>query len=104
MHPLETLKFSSKPVLALGAGVRGAEAYARYFANKHGIPIVVTWGARDLFHEAVGAFDTHGTKAANYAVQNCDWLLAIGTRLDTKSTGTPASWFAPKARRYMVDI
>jgi acetolactate synthase-1/2/3 large subunit len=102
--PLWNLHFAERPVIVFGAGVRGAEKEARDFARLLGLPILVTWGARDLFPEAIGAFGTHGVKAANLAVQDCDWFLSVGTRLDTKSTGTPVSWFAPKARRWMVDI
>jgi len=52
----------------------------------------------------VGGFGTHGTRAANFAVQNADWILSVGSRLDSKATGTPRSYFARSARVFMVDI
>jgi acetolactate synthase-1/2/3 large subunit len=52
----------------------------------------------------IGTWGTHGIRAANFAVQNADLVVAIGTRLDTKATGSPASSFAPKAELVMVDI
>lgn len=76
-------------------------------ARSFGVPVACTWGAIDLINHndplAVGGFGTHGTRSANLAIQNADILLCLGTRLDTKATGTP-SGFAPKARIVMVDI
>ena len=73
-----------------------------------GIPMALTWAARDLFESAdslvVGGFGTHGTRPANYAVQNADLIISVGSRLDTKATGTPPSSFAREAKRVMVDI
>ena len=72
------------------------------------IPVATTWGACDLLSTShplnIGGFGTHGTRAANFCVQNADYLLCIGTRLDTKATGTPAASFARAAHIVMVDI
>ena len=68
---------------------------------------MTTWGAQDIFaehHNWAGSFGTSGVRAANFAVQNADLIIAVGTRLDTKATGMPASSFAPKAEIVMVDI
>jgi acetolactate synthase-1/2/3 large subunit len=69
--------------------------------------VACTWAALDLVHYDdqlhVGGFGTHGTRAANLAVQNSDLLIVLGCRLDTKATGTPSE-FAPKAKIVMVDI
>jgi len=99
-----------RPVLVLGAGIHQghAEREARELAGLLQIPVCLTWGAADLLPESnplrIGTFGTHGTRAANFAVQNADYLLCIGTRLDTKATGTPAKWFAREAHIVMVDI
>jgi acetolactate synthase-1/2/3 large subunit len=72
-----------------------------------GIPCVTTWGALDRFADyplCFGGFGTHGVRAANFIVQNSDYIITVGTRLDTKATGSPASAFAPKAKLVMVDI
>lgn len=103
LEPLEELDHAKRPLIAFGAGVRGSQLAARIFATNLGIPIVTTWGAKDMFPESIGTFGTHGVRAANLAIQNCDWLLTIGTRLDTKATGN-LSMFAPRANRWMVDI
>lgn len=101
---LRELIHAKRPVLIFGAGVRKSADEAREVAKALGIPVCPTWGARDLFPACVGSFGTHGVKAANYAVQNADYILCIGSRLDTKATGSPASSFAPNARIVMVDI
>jgi len=76
-------------------------------ARSLGVPVATTWGAIDLINHddplAVGGFGTHGTRAANFAIQNADLLLGIGCRFDTKATGTP-SQFARAAEIVMVDI
>lgn len=98
-----------RPVVALGWGVHlaGARQEAREMITRLGIPCVTTWGAADIMagHPLyIGTWGTHGVRAANFAVQNADLVIAIGTRLDTKATGSPASSFAPKANLIMVDI
>ena len=98
-----------RPVIALGWGVHlaGARQEAKEMITRLGIPCVTTWGAADIMagHQLyVGTWGTHGVRAANFAVQNADLVIAIGTRLDTKATGSPASSFAPKANLIMVDI
>lgn len=100
----------NRPVLIFGAGIHlaNAEKEALELVERLGIPVCLTWGAADLLPEnspyRIGTFGTHGNRAANFAVQNADFLLCIGTRLDTKATGTPAKWFAREAKIVMVDI
>lgn len=123
------LRAAERPVLIFGAGVRlaGAGALAREVARVTRVPVAVTWGARDLFppeqspvkiadagggsvllaqpgYLCVGGFGTHGTRAANFAVQNADWILSVGSRLDSKATGTPREYFARGADIFMADI
>lgn len=96
---------AKRPVLIIGAGMRHAEKEAVAFAAASGIPVLPTWAAADiLIPHRVGTFGTHGTKYANMAVQNADYVLSVGSRLDTKATGSPASSFAPHAEIVMVDI
>lgn len=99
-----------RPVLVFGAGIRlsGAVDHAIAFARAAGIPVAPTWGGLDILpHDDplfIGSFGTHGTRFGNFAVQNSDLILSVGSRLDSKSTGSPPSTFAPRARRIMVDI
>lgn len=104
------LKNAKRPILIFGWGIHlaKAEKEAVAFAHRLGIPAICTWGAADLFkHDDplyIGTFGTHGTRPANWALQNADVVISVGSRLDTKATGSPASDFAKKAIVYMVDV
>jgi acetolactate synthase-1/2/3 large subunit len=107
---LEAIRNARRPMLVYGWGIHlaKAEAEARDLARVLGIPVALTWAALDIFaHDdplAVGGFGTHGVRYANFAVQNADLILSIGSRLDTKATGSPPSTFAREAKLIMVDI
>ncbi len=92
-----------RPLIYAGGGVVLANATAelRAFSELFGIPVVTTL-------MGIGAVDTtaplsmrmlgmHGTVFANYAVQDCDFLIALGARFDDRVAGNPAK-FAPRAR------
>jgi acetolactate synthase-1/2/3 large subunit len=85
-----------------------AEAEALSLVQKLGFPVVPTWGIIDLLPSnespVVGPFGLHGTRYGNFAVQNADLILAVGTRLDTHETGSPLSSFAREAKKIIVDI
>lgn len=104
------LRTAKRPVLVLGWGIHLAsiEDEVRRLVDVLEIPVVMTWAARDLLpadHPCnAGGFGTHGVRAANFTVQNADFVLSIGSRLDSKATGSPPSSFAREARIAMVDI
>lgn len=101
---------AKRPVIIVGAGVRlaGAESLIGELVRRLCVPVAPTWAALDMFPFdeplLIGSFGTHGNRAANFAVQNADLILTIGSRLDTKATGTPENTFAPNAVKFMVDI
>ncbi|HEX7447777.1 MAG TPA: thiamine pyrophosphate-binding protein [Pirellulales bacterium] len=101
---------ASRPVVVLGWGVRlaGAGELARQVIERLGVPVAPTWALADLFESdhplRIGTFGTHGTRHANFALQNSDLILSIGSRLDTKATGSPPSTFAREARKIVVDV
>jgi acetolactate synthase I/II/III large subunit len=107
---LEVLRGAKRPVVVLGWGVHLAHAEddTRSLVRLLNAPVAMTWAALDLLPGddplAVGGFGTHGVRYANFAVQNADAVLSIGSRLDTKATGTPPSTFAREAKVMMVDI
>jgi acetolactate synthase I/II/III large subunit len=107
---IEAVQAARRPVLVYGWGVHLAKAEneARELARILGVPVAMTWAALDLLPNddplAIGGFGTHGTRFANFAVQNADLIIAIGSRLDTKATGSPASSFAREAKLFMLDI
>ena len=107
---VELLKESRRPVMVLGWGIRlaGAEREALALVEKLGIPVVLTWAVADLMRSdhslRIGTFGTHGTRYANFAVQNADLVVAVGSRLDSKATGSPINTFAREAKKVVVDI
>ncbi|MGH8193542.1 MAG: biosynthetic-type acetolactate synthase large subunit, partial [Woeseiaceae bacterium] len=94
---------AERPLIYAGGGVINGNASMamRQFAGAFGIPVATTL-------MALGASDTtdplslhmlgmHGTAFANYAVEDCDFVIAIGARFDDRVAGDPAR-FAPNAR------
>lgn len=107
---LEMLKGSKRPVIIAGWGIHLSNTQNKFidFAESLNIPVALTWGAPDLItheHELyIGTFGTHGMRHASFAVQNADLIFSLGSRLDTKSTGSPISSFARGAKKIMLDI
>lgn len=107
---LAAIRKAERPVLIVGWGVHlsRAEEDLRRVAAAFGIPVASTWAATDIMPASdplcIGGFGTHGTRHANFAVQNADLVIAVGSRLDTKATGTPPSSFAREAFLVMQDI
>ena len=107
---LNLLKWSARPVLVLGAGVRYAPNQLKYieFLETLGIPVLLTWGAYDLIahdHKLfAGGFGVTSGRSGNFVIQNADLILAIGTRFDSHEIGSDPKKFATKARRIVVDL
>jgi acetolactate synthase I/II/III large subunit len=107
---VDLIKNAQRPILILGWGIRLAKAEKEIlgFVERTGFPVVPTWAVADILPsdhpQYVGTFGTHGTRYANFAVQNADLILSIGSRLDTKATGSPITTFARGAKKIVVDI
>jgi acetolactate synthase-1/2/3 large subunit len=97
------LEASRRPLIYAGGGVINGDAAdeLRRFADHFGIPVTTTL-------MGIGAVDTrqplslhmlgmHGLASANYAVEDCDFLIAVGARFDDRVAGVPDK-FAPKTR------
>ncbi|MFQ1862360.1 acetolactate synthase 2 catalytic subunit [Aeromonas veronii] len=103
------LAAAKRPVLYVGGGVgmANAEQQLRDFAAATGMPAVTTLkgiGALDPDSPVyLGMLGMHGTKAANYAVQQCDLLLVVGARFDDRVTGKLEE-FAPEAKVIHLDV
>jgi acetolactate synthase I/II/III large subunit len=94
---------SQRPLIYAGGGViNGSAAQAlREFSATYNIPVVTTLmgiGAVDTQHPlSMRMLGMHGAAFANYAVDDCDCLLALGARFDDRVAGNPAK-FAGKAK------
>jgi acetolactate synthase-1/2/3 large subunit len=104
------LNRAERPMLLIGNGVRlsRAKREMEQLIRVLDIPIEVTWLAIDLVSDEdplyVGRPGTIAQRGANFAIQNCDFLLSIGCRLDRIVTGYAPERFARAARKVMVDI
>jgi len=98
------LREAKRPLLYAGGGVINGEAATALttFATDFGIPVVTTLmgiGAFDTMHPlAMRMLGMHGAAFANYAVEDCDMLIAVGARFDDRVAGVPAK-FAPRAKK-----
>ncbi len=106
---LDLIAEAERPLVYAGGGVilSGASAELREFIETAAIPVTTTLmglGAIPGDHPLnLGMLGMHGTAAANFAVTECDLLVAIGVRFDDRVTGKIEA-FAPNARIIHIDI
>ncbi|ARU31485.1 acetolactate synthase [Sulfuriferula sp. AH1] len=107
---LDLLNHAERPLILAGHGIRlsGAADKFRRLYETLDIPVVTTWNAMDLIPHAhplcVGKPGVVALRAPNFAVQNCDLLIAIGCRLDNVVTAYSPQNFARAAKKVVIDI
>ena len=107
---LETIQHAVRPVLVLGGGLKTpfVGAVLQECIEKLGIPVLVSWAGLDIIAAdhplRIGTFGVYGPRVGNFAVQNADLVVALGTRLSQNLTGGILSSFARVADIVMVDI
>jgi len=100
---------AERPVIYAGGGIRYANAHQELFelAMRLNAPVTTTLMGMGCFPEdnplSLGMLGMHGTKYANFAMQDADLILAVGARFDDRVTGSIAT-FAPKAKIIHIDI
>jgi acetolactate synthase-1/2/3 large subunit len=103
---------AERPLIYAGGGVINGNATKplRHFANEYGIPGATTLmalGVGNTQHPlAMHMLGMHGIASANYAVEDCDFLIAVGARFDDRVAGNP-ELFARNAKniaQFDVDI
>src|SRR5688572_18157656 len=105
----ELINKSERPVLYVGGGaiIAGAHDALKKVAEKGNIPVTTTLLGLGAFDEhsplSMYMLGMHGSAFANYAVQECDCLIAVGARFDDRVTGNLAT-FAPKAKIIHIDV
>jgi acetolactate synthase-1/2/3 large subunit len=102
------LRKSNRPLIHVGQGIRGAEHEFFRLVEEWGIPFVTARNANDICASDhplfVGRPGTFAQRGANFAVQTCDFYLAIGTSLSLTQTGYNNKDYARNAQIVQVDI
>jgi len=107
---IAALNRSERPMILAGNGIRLARAEKEFLELVEAlqVPVEATWLAIDLIADDhplfVGRPGSLAPRGANFAVQNCDFLLTLGARLDRVITGYSPERFARAAHKVMVDI
>ncbi|OYV85799.1 MAG: acetolactate synthase, large subunit, biosynthetic type, partial [Ignavibacteriae bacterium 37-53-5] len=106
---VEIINASRKPVLYVGGGVVNSNASNELLnlAKKLKAPVAMTLMGLGAFpgedELSMGMLGMHGTWYSNVAVDQCDCLIAIGSRFDDRVTGNPAM-FSPNSKKIHIDI
>jgi acetolactate synthase-1/2/3 large subunit len=106
----DSLRRAKRPILLLGHGVvaAGAERKARELAERLAIPVLPTWRAKMVLPDDhrlnYGHPGSPGPRYSNFILQNSDFALIIGSRLNVGITAFNERNFAPGARKCIVDI
>lgn len=101
---------SKRPVIFAGNGVRLSGMLESFLnlTDKLGVPVVTGWNAHDLLANDsphyVGRPGTVGDRPGNFAVQNADFLMVLGCRLNIRQVSYNWASFASKAWKVMVDV
>ena len=107
---VQLLKTSHRPIIIAGRGVRlaGAQMLLETLATEFNIPVVTPYlGIDNLRHNLdiyIGKTGVKGDRAANFAMQNSDLIIAIGTSLHVSVIGYEYQQFARAAKKIVVDI
>ncbi|MCX6783250.1 MAG: thiamine pyrophosphate-binding protein [Candidatus Levybacteria bacterium] len=99
-----------KPLILAGSGIRqaGVIDYFHEFVEKYDIPYVSTYGARDYDtydnKYNIGTIGVKGSRAGNFALQQCDLLLILGCSMGVSHIGYDFKSFSPNSYKIIVDI
>jgi len=100
---------AERPVVLAGYGIRQSGLVDEFveFVEKYNIPYVSTYGARDYTANehplSIGAVGQRGSRAGNFAMQNADLLLILGSSLNASVVGYDPKQFAPASIKVLVD-
>ena len=107
----DEIKKAERPLILAGGGISCAgisREEFREYVKEAKIPVVTTYNSVDLIESDdpyfVGRVGVKGTRAGNFAMQNCDLLLVLGSRLPVPVSGYNYKTFARDAKVIVVDI
>ena len=107
---IDEIKKAKRPVIYAGGGVRLSGSFDLFHSvlKKLNIPVVTYWNSIDLMEDDdplyVGRGGNMGDRPGNFAVQNSDLVIAIGTRISIRQTGYYFKTWARAAKVIMVDV
>lgn len=107
---LDLICKSKRPLIWVGHGVRISNSIEtlKQIQSKMNIPALVSWQAADILTDEdsnfVGRAGTYGQRFANLALQNCDLLITLGTRLALPQRGFNDSTFSRASKKVIVEI
>ena len=104
------LRKAQRPVILAGYGIRQSNTVDEFtrFVKNINVPFVSTYGARDYLpadHNLnIGTVGIKGSRAGNFALQNADLLLVLGSSLNGSVVGYNPAQFSPTSYKIVVDI
>ena len=107
---INLLNTSTRPIVLIGGGVRLSNASEELlkYVEKYNIPVVYSLMGKDGISEDykynLGLIGSYGNRYGNLALANSDLIIVLGSRLDTRQTGTSLETFAREAKIIQVDI
>lgn len=107
---LDKIRKAKRPVIYAGGGIRlsGGFDEFRKAIEKLNVPVATYWNSVDVIEDShplyVGRGGNMGDRPGNFAVQNSDLLLTIGTRISIRQTGYSFDTWAREAEVIMVDV
>jgi acetolactate synthase-1/2/3 large subunit len=107
---VERWKSAKKPMIIVGNGIRlsGAVDLMKQLCERTSVPVISAVNGNDIitseYPHYYGRFGTHAQIGANTLLNECDFLLTIGSRLYVRQTGYNFKNFAKNAYRVYVDI
>lgn len=107
---IEKIKNAKRPVFHAGYGIRLSGGYDKFRSvlEKLNIPVVTYWNAVDLIEDEnplyCGRAGNMGDRPGNWAIQNADLILAVGTRISIRQVGYNWKTWARAAEVIMVDV
>lgn len=109
-HVVSLLSKFNRPLVLAGYGITLSNSNSEFtsFIENYNIPVVSTYMGADILgynHPLyIGTIGIKGSRAGNFAIQNCDLLIILGSSLNCSHTGYDEKLFSPNSYKIMVDI